>query len=234
MDFLRERIPQKVSLISFFGIVLVYATTADILAQSRPELGVRIDVPVHGPMVVSRTLEHCQCGVYSSTPRHIGIGASVSLPLFSRMRLGLDPEYQRIGVTETSVSQFYQNGINSPLGTAVGKTGTTANRWRLPVLMEAEVSRHIRLGIGPVASVVTDSRTILRVTDSFGLDSSRSVDDARPRKQGIFGVGAAVEFPFRLVAVIVAPEVRYNRWTTGHYGQLWAMDEVSVGLAIRR
>ena len=216
-----------------WALLLYVACTASMLAQPRAELGVRVDAPVRGPMVPSPTLVNCRCGVFGSIPRHVAIGASVSIPILRQVRLRLDPAYQRIGVTETSVVQVFQGGVGSPIGIAVGKSATTANRWRVPILLEAAVARYVRLGIGPEVSIVTGSRTTLEVRNPFGPDINRTADDLRPLKPGLFGICAAVEFPFRLGPVTVAPEVRYKRWTGKHYGEIWAMDEVTAGLAIR-
>jgi hypothetical protein len=218
----------------FSWTLLLYVTcTACVMAQSRPELGLRVSTPVRGPITASSTLTNCRCGLFESIPRHVSIGASVSVPIFRRMRLRLDPGYQRIGITETSVGQVLQGGVGSPMGEVAVKYGTTANRWLIPILVEAELSRHLRFGIGPEFSVVTGSRTTFEVRNPFAPDRSGMANYLHPVSPELFGIGAALEFPFRFSKFVIAPELHYHRWTGKHYGGIWSPDEVSWGIAVR-
>lgn len=210
------------------------ACAESLVGQSRSEIGVRVDAPLHGPIVKSSSLyAECRCGPSESSPRHVSFGFSISVPIVPRMRLRLDPGYQRIGVTETGIVLLYQGGADSPVGVLIGKTGTTANRWRVPVLLETELSRHVRLGIGPVLSLLTGSRTAVELRISFRPEMLHTDPFRHPVSAELLGIAAAVEFPFRLGRVTMAPEVRYTRWTGKHYGGIWAMDEVTTGLALR-
>ncbi|MEO8372834.1 MAG: hypothetical protein ABI806_26855 [Candidatus Solibacter sp.] len=112
------------------------------------------------------------------------------------------------------------------------KQGTAANNWRLPILLEGELARHVRLGIGPAVSIATGgSSTFEQRSPFFNTNQTR---DVPPDKGRLFGIVAGAEFPYRLGPVIVAPEIRYYRWTGKHYGGISAMDEVIAGFAIRR
>jgi len=205
------------------------------LALSQIELGVRVDAPVAGPLTTHSYPQLCangaQCGYFESTPYHPAIGLSASVPLTRRFRLRFDPTYQRIGVTGTSSTFAYLTTVNSPLIEIVSKTSTTANRWQLPLLFEAGVARHIRFGIGPAVSVLTDTLTLdwdslreVMVVDHFLRAPSRPV---------VGGAAASVEFPFRFGHVTLAPDLRYTRWFDGHFGGNWQLDELTAGVAIR-
>jgi hypothetical protein len=116
----------------------------------------------------------------------------------------------------------------------VAKFQTTANRWRLPILLEKQVSGHIRLGLGPEVSTITGSRTLFELRNPFTGDRTSTADYFRPvSRHTVLGIGAAAEFPFRLSKIVIAPEARYTRRTAKHYGSNWAMDEVTAGIAIR-
>jgi len=212
-------------LVSWFLLLFVTWSTST-MAQPRAELGVRVAGPVRGPMPSSDTRTFTDnYHVFSSAPRHISFGASASFPIFQRVRLRLDPAYQRIGATSTAL-------ILSDIGANVIKQGIAANRWRVPILLESAVARHLRLGIGPELSVLTGSHTIFEQRHP-SLHIGPSTVDFPPGKPDLFGIAAALEFPFLLSPVIVAPEIRYTRWTGKHYGGIWAMDELTVGVAIR-
>jgi hypothetical protein len=216
-------------------VLLHFTVVAGVMAQSRPELGVRVDVPVVGPITApssaSSTL-NC-CGGVQSIPRHASIGASISFPMFGRLRLRFDPRYQRVGITETSTGRVLQGGVGSPSGELVSKTGTTANRWLMPLLLERDLSRYIRLGIGPEFSVISGSHTVFESRNPFAPDSTGSANYVHPVSSAIFGIGAAVEVPFRFSRFVVIPGLHYHRWTGKHYGGIWSPDEVSTGIAVR-
>jgi hypothetical protein len=206
-------------------LLLCITFSANALAQPKTEIGVRVAMPVRGPIETSGTITLAPgYDIFSSTPRHISIGASASIPIFQRLRLRLEPAYQRIGITTDAFikSDFGENRI---------KQGIAANNWRLPVLLETGLARHVRFGIGPALSLVTGGRATFEQRSPF-FNVNQTIAKP-PDKRALFGVGAALEFPFRLGPVILAPEIRYNRWTGKHYGGIWAMDEATAGLAIR-
>jgi len=161
------------------------------------------------------------------------MGISVSIPISRGLRLGLDPVYQRIGISDSGYSLVFQTGVGSAVGEVAGKNATTANRWRLPVLVEAGLSRHVRLGLGPGVSIVTGSRNTFEIRNPFTGYRSGRADYLRPVRPALFGIGAALEFPFRFSKIVIAPGVHYHHWTGKHYGGIWSPDEVSSGIAIR-
>jgi hypothetical protein len=207
-------------------------------SQPRLEMGVRIDTPLVGPLTKYSNLELCgtdaQCGTYQSAPPHPAIGLSASVPIAPRLRLRFDPVYQRVGISATSYIDEYQSGPNSPLGEAVNKRSSTADRWQFPVLVEAELPRHFRFGVGPAVSLLTGINGVGKVVDPFTGISTYVDNTSFPvSRQAIAGAAAALEFPFRFGNVTVAPELRYKRWFDKHYGGNSTMDEFTGGVAIR-
>lgn len=210
------------------------------MAKWRPELGVRMDMPVVGPIIASSNLVGCPsgsylgCGLFESTPRHILIGVSISVPISRTMRVRLDPVYQRIGISDSRYAGVFEHGVGSPFGVLVFKNATRANRWRWPILLERQLSRHIRLGLGPEASTITGNRTLFEFRNPFTGEQGFVTDYLRRvGRHTVLGIGTALEFPFHFPKIVVAPEVRYTRWTEKHYGGHWALDEVTAGIAIR-
>lgn len=193
-----------------------------VIALAQIEIGVRIDAPVVGPMTTRSYAQLCsdggQCGYFESTPYHPAVGLSASVPLTRRFRLRFDPTYQRIGFTAS-----FDFAI-------VSKNSTTANRWQIPALLEAGVTRHVRFGIGSTVSVLTDTLTLSSISNQ-----GPSVDRySRPlARQTIAGAAASIEFPFRVGPVTLAPDLRYTRWFAGHFGSNWRLDELTAGVAIR-
>lgn len=134
-------------------LLVLFLFTPIVFSQPRLEMGVRIDAPLVGPLTTYSYPELCatgaQCGYYQSAPLHPAIGLSASIPIAPRLRIRFDPVYQRVGISAASYIDVYQYGVNSPLGEAVGKTSSTANRWQFPALVEAEPLRHFRFCMGP-------------------------------------------------------------------------------------
>jgi hypothetical protein len=48
-----------------------------------------------------------------------------------------------------------RRGVTGPIRVAAGKFSIAANRWHVPITAEWEVTRHMRLGVGPEISIVT-------------------------------------------------------------------------------
>lgn len=203
------------------------------MAQSHPELGISIDIPVLGPVTTSSDITDCRCGVYQSVPRHSSIGISVSLPLVSRFRLRFDPKYQRVGITETASGEVFEGGVGSPVGIVVSRTATTGDRWLVPVFLEQEISRHMRVGLGPQFSLITGSGSAFDLRNPFAPEMSGTVIHVHPVSSPLFGIGAFVEFPFRLAGLLIAPRLNYHHWTGKHYGGNWSPNEVSAGIVLR-
>jgi len=162
------------------------------------------------------------------------MGLSASIPIVPRLRLRFDPVYQRVGISATSYFDVYQSTVNSPLGEAVGKTSSTANRWQFPALVEAGLLRHFRFGVGPAVSLLTGAEGIAKSVDPFSGTSTYVDSYSFPvSRQAIAGAAAALEFPFRFGNVTIAFELRYERWFDKHYGGNSTMDEFTGGVAIR-
>jgi hypothetical protein len=201
---------------------------------------VRVDTPLVGPLTTYSIPTLCgnlaPCGLYGSAPLHPAIGLSVSVPITLRLRVRFDPTYQRIGLSQTSYEFVHESTANSPLDEWIGKASATANRWQFPVLIQARLRRHVNLGIGPAASLLTGAATggTVRVIGPFP-DAFPYVFSYAPQvsRQAIAGAEAALEFPFRFRNVMLAPELRYKRWFDKHYSGNWTMDEFTVGVAIR-
>ena len=212
--------------------------TPIVFSQSRIEIGVRIDAPLVGPLTTYTYPELCangaQCGYYQSAPFHAAMGLSTSIPIAPRLRLRFDPVYQRVGISAASYAFEYQSTVNSPLGEVVVKTSSTTNRWQFPALVEAELLRHFRFGIGPAVSLLTGTEGMAKRIDPF-FGTSTYVDrySFPVSRQAIAGAATALEFPFRFGNVTLAPELRYKRWFDIHYGGNWMMDEFTGGVAIR-
>jgi len=162
------------------------------------------------------------------------MGISASIPIAPRLRLRFDPVYQRVGISAASYTFEYQSTVSSPLGEGVVETSSTANRWQFPTLVEAELLRHFRFGIGPAVSLLTGTEGMAKRIDPF-FGTSTYVDrySFPVSRQAIAGGAAALEFPFRFGNVTFAPELRYERWFDKHYGGNWMMDEFTGGVAIR-
>jgi hypothetical protein len=149
--------------------------------------------------------------------------------------LRADATYQRIGADRTSTTIISAAGVTGPIGLAAGKFSIAANRWHVPVTAEREVTRHLRLGVGPEISIVTGNGNIIAVRSTFG---DHNVYSGNPYfgyldRTAIFGMGASAEFPFRAGPLVCAPQFRYTRWTSRHYTPWWSMDEFSIGAAFR-
>jgi hypothetical protein len=216
-----------------FGLFLLLAWAMSAGAQPRPEWGIEIGVPVHGPVVSLDYPAGC-CPVSQSWTRHPIFGVTASLPVAPRFRIRLDATYQRIGIDDTAATLFHQTTVNSPLALAVGKEATVANRWRVPAHLQWQAQRHIRVGLGPEVSLVTGIRGSDEYRDTLGGYRSFTVDYFRSLdRQAIFGVGAAAEFPFRVGRIAIAPGLYYTRWTAKHYNANFALDEVSAGIGLR-
>ena len=220
------------------ALLLLLLWTPSVFSQARFEVGGRIDAPLVGPFSTYSFPQPCAngaaCGFYESVPYHPAVGLSVSVRIAPRLRLRFDPEYQRIGLTANSYGLEYETTVNSPLGEVVRKTSATADRWQIPLLVEAGLFRHLRFGVGPALSFLTDTKSIDTLVDPFSGTSTFPDYYTFPvSRQEIAGAAAALEFPFRLGRVTVAPELRYKRWFATHYGTNWTLDEFTGGVALR-
>ncbi len=198
----------------------------------------RIAAPLVGPLTTYSYPALCAngapCSYYQSAPLHPALGLSASMPIARRLRLRFDPTYQRIGISASSYGFVYESTANSPLSEVVSKTSSTANRWQFPVLVEAPLLRHLRFGIGPAVSLLTDAEGSTKVINPFSGTATYVDRYSFPvSRQAIAGAAAALEFPFRFRNVTLAPELRYKRWFSRHYASYWTMDEFTVGAAIR-
>ena len=201
---------------------------------SGAEWGVTADLPLHGPVISSNFPPGCCVAVPESWTRHPALGVTASLPLVSRLRVCLDATWQRWGISDTASDLVYQTLPTGPSGLVMAKQATAANRWRLPALLQWEPRRHIRLGLGPELSLIAGSHSLTEIRNpftgfqSFPADYLRSLD-----RQGIVGIGTAVEFPFHLGRLTVAPDLHYARWTARHYNTNFPLDELTAGMSLR-
>jgi len=200
-------------------------------------MGVRIDAPLVGPLAAYSYPQLCAngapCGYYQSAPLHPALGISASIPVAKRLRLRFDPGYQRIGLNASSYGFVYESTASSPLGEVVSKTSSTGNRWQFPVLIEARMLRHLRVGIGPAVSLLTATAETTKLVNPFSGTTYVDGYSFPVSRQAIAGAAAALEFPFPFGNVTLAPELRYKRWFAKHYGANWTMDEFTGGIAIR-
>jgi hypothetical protein len=200
---------------------------------SAAEWGVTAGVPLHGPVISTDFPSFC-CAVPESWTRHPFLGLTASLPLASRFHIRLDATWQRWGISNTASGLVYLTVPPGPVGLAVTKQATAANRWRLPVRLQWDPQRHIRLGLGPELSLITASHSLYELqnpltgSQSFPVDYFRSLD-----RQAVFGVGATAEFPFQLDLLTIAPDLHYTRWTAKHYNANFPLDELAAGITLR-
>lgn len=201
---------------------------------SAAEWGITAGVPLHGPVISTNFPSFCCVAVPESWTRHAALGVTASFPLASRLRVHLDASWQRWGISDTASGLVYQTVPPGPAGLVIARQATAANRWRVPALLQWEPHRHVRLGLGPELSLVTGShsrdeiRNPFTGSQSFPVDYFRSLD-----RQAVFGVGAAVEFPFHVGPLTVAPGLHYARWTAKHYNTNFPLDELTAGIALR-
>ena len=148
------------------------------------------------------------------------------MPFGERIGLRLMPAWQRV---KFDYSSFYP-GISYA-------QATTANRWELPVVADWNLGNHVRPGLGGVVSVVSAERTLSRgdVAPGFGTPDGYTnlfrVDTLSRRT--VAGLVADVEFPFRGHFGTIAPDVRYTRWLSKHFGNSGRLDTLSLGLSLR-
>ena len=84
-------------------------------------------------------------------------------------------------------------------------------------MVEAELLRHFRFGIGPVVSLLTGMEGMAKCIDPFFGTSTYVARYSFPvPRQAIAGTAAALEFPFRFGNETLAPELRYERWFDKH------------------
>jgi hypothetical protein len=213
---------------------VLFLFTPIVFSQSRLEVGVRIDAPLLGPVTTYPSPQSCLhglCGYNESAPFHPAIGLSASIPIAGRLRLRFDPAYQRIGISANIIPP-----LSLPPGEEVTKISTTANRWQFPALVEADLFRHLRFGVGPVVSLLTGAYGIDKFVNYPFLGRTTYIMDEYSfpvSRRAIAGATAALEFPFRLGNITLAPELRYKRWFDKHYGGNSVINEFTGGVAIR-
>jgi len=218
---------------------LVFVGLGAVSAQPTPEVGAMVGLPVHGPIVTMPSVVSCTLSPYygcdfETIPLHPSFGISASAGFAKRLRLRLDATYQRVGITDNSNQFVYQTTANSPLGITAGKVSTTGNRWRLPLLLQRDIARHVRVGLGPEASILNGARTLIEIRNPFtGYQRLTGDYYRRLDRNAIFGAGADIEFPFAVGNLVLAPQIHYTRWTARHYNPSWSMDELSAGVAFR-
>jgi hypothetical protein len=201
---------------------------------SAAEWGVTAVLPLYGPVVSTNFPSFCCVAVPESWTRHPALGVTASFPLALRVRIRVDATWQRWGISNTASDVVYQTAPPGPTVLVVAKQATAANRWRMPALLQWEPRRHIRLGVGPELSLITGSHSLDTIrnpatgSQSFPVDYFRSLD-----RQAVFGVGAAIEFPFHIGPLTVAPDLQYDRWTAKHYNTNFPLNELTVGIALR-
>jgi hypothetical protein len=218
---------------------LVFVCLGAASAQPTPEVGVMVGLPAHGPMVTIPSVTSCTPSPYygcdfETIPLHPSFGVSASAGFAKRLRLRLDATYQRAGITDNSNQFVYQTTATSPLGISAGKVSSAGNRWCLPLLLQWDIARHVRVGLGPEASIFSGARTVTEIRNTF-TGYQRLTGDYYRRLDRIAIVGAAadIEFPFRVGCLVLAPQIHYTRWTARHYTPWWSMDELRAGVALR-
>jgi hypothetical protein len=108
------------------------------------------------------------------------------------------------------------------------------NRWRLPLLLQWDIARHVRVGLGPEASILSGACTVIEIRNTFtGYQRLTGDYYRRLDRTAIFGAAADIEFPFGVGRLVLAPQIHYTRWTARHYTPWWSMDELSAGVALR-
>jgi hypothetical protein len=209
------------------------------VAQPEPEVGVMVGLPAHGPMVTIPSPVSCTPSPYygcdfETIPLHPSFGVSASAGFIKRLRLRLDATYQRAGITDNSNQFVYQTTAASPLGIVASKVSTAGNRWRLPLLLQWDIARHVRVGLGPEASIFSGARTVIEIRNPFTGNQRFNGDYYRRLdRTAILGAAADLEFPFRLGRLVLAPQIHYTRWTARHFTPWWSMNELSGGVALR-
>jgi hypothetical protein len=169
------------------------------------------------------------CGTWESAGRRPMLGVSVFVPWPRRIALRASPLYQRL-----SWSDYYI--VPGPSGALYTETDvTTANRWDIPVSARWRFTEHINAGVGGTLSTLTGDATL----DTYAYyDYSNSYSGTARNlnnfsRRTIWGGTAGIEFPFHTRIAVVAPDVEYTRWASRHYGVVWPLNRVTVGIAIR-
>ncbi len=211
--------------------------TAD--AQPALDVGVMAGLPAHGPMMTTSSVVSCTRSPYygcdlETMPLHPSFGLSASGAFTKRLRLRLDATYQRVGITD-NINQFvYQTTVTSPLGIITSKNSTAGNRWHPSVLLQWDIARHVRVGLGPAASILSGARTVYETRNPFtGYQRFTDKFYRQLDRVGILGATAALEFPFRVGRLVLAPQIQYTRWAARHYNPWWSRDEASASVALR-
>lgn len=197
-----------------------------VVFAHRPEIGFRAGFPVTNSIlytpIACSALNSPPCS-YEAAGRYFLFGLSVFLPITNRLGLRTDPAYQRLS---------FSNDNPTP-GNSDYQETTTANRWILPLLGTWNISKHLRPGVGAAVSFRTDARLTSKLS-VFAPGAYTNLSERDPGgRSTIVGVVAAIEAPYRVRSVTLAPEIRYTRWTGKHFGRHWPLDEVSAGVAIR-
>ena len=198
-----------------------------------------VGFPAHGPIVTVPSVASCTPSPYygcefETIPLHPSFGVSASVGFAKRLRLRLDATYQRAGITDNSNQFVYQTTATSPLGISASKVSTAGNRWALPLLLQWDIARHVRIGLGPEASIFSGARTVIEIRNTFtGYQRLTAGYYRRLDRLAIVGAAADIEFPFRVGSLVLAPQLHYTRWTSRHYTPWWTMDELRAGVALR-
>lgn len=202
---------------------LLGALTAALLYPQRFELGLRAGVPILRPYL---RLSPGFDGVEEGAARYptVGISARVGLPAGVAIRLM--PAWQHVRFDYNTADRF---------GTV--SQATTANRWEVPVVLEWRLHEHIRPGLGGTVSMVSNEKSWTTVVSNPGFGSPdgytnrfRTPQLSRTRAVGFIG---DVSFPYRTRFGTAAPDVRYTRWASKHFGYRGRLNEFTAGLSFR-
>jgi hypothetical protein len=203
---------------------------AAALEARRLEIGVRAGWPISSPYTVNDFDRACDgqsdCGQSESAGRAATLGLSVRMPLGKRIALRVMPAWQRIKFDYTAIDP----------STSYAQT-TTANRWEFPMVAEWSIGDHDRPGLGAVVSIVSGETSISRLDVAPGFGTTEGYTnlfriEALSRRT-VGGFIADIEFPFRWRFGTLAPDLRYTRWLSKHYGYRGRLDSLNIGLSIR-
>jgi hypothetical protein len=214
-------------------VVFSAAVVTAALQAQRPEIGVRVGWPVISPYTVhdfEDSNRACQgqphCGESESAGRTATLGLSVRMSLGGRIALRAMPSWQRIKFDYTALDR----------SSSYAQT-TTADRWELPVITEWNIAGHVRPGLGAVVSMVSGEQSFSRLDVAPGFGTAEGYTnlfrvEALSRRT-VAGFIADIEFPFRSRFATIAPDLRYTRWLSKHYGYRGRLDTLNIGLSLR-
>lgn len=197
-------------------MIAEYPITAPLTLRNIPYFNNSFDCGVNHPGQA--------CGVFQSAGRRPMLGVSVFVPLTRRIALRASPLYQRV-----SWSDYAVLALPSALDTETFVT--RANRWEVPVSARWRFTKHINAGVGGTLSTLTGGGVLATDPgDGFFRNFPLSIILSR---RTIWGGSAGVEFPIHTRIAVVAPDVEYTRWASRHFGEVWPLNRVTVGIAIR-